>query len=365
MNPDLLHARLVERLDTTEPIRAAFAAHPRHRYVPAVVWPTSTGLPLLRSADPARWLELVYSDEPVTTQANDGGAGVVNTPSSSSSAPQVMADMIGAARVGPGARVLEIGTGTGWNAAILSSLVGPTGRVCSVEIDPGVAAHARARLEGTGVRVTTGTEPPEGLYDAVIATCSARRIPGAWREALAPDGLLVVPWAPYVAGGPTPLAALTAQGADGLAGAFVRDGSFMRDRTQRVPAGRFPGTGGKAAEAVGRFPLGSAELLDQDLLTRLALTCPGVWITVGGRPWEGGHAPIVALERGDSWAHVWPDGTTTGGGPADVAGEVAESLAVWGEAGRPALEEFALEAPGDGGPYLVRHGALPPWQHPV
>jgi hypothetical protein len=76
---DALHAALVERIDTTPAIRGAFDAHPRHRFIPDMVWPDATGLPLYRTADPERWARLVYSTDAVTTQANDGGSGPERT----------------------------------------------------------------------------------------------------------------------------------------------------------------------------------------------------------------------------------------------------------------------------------------------
>lgn len=358
MNPDDLHSRLVERLHTTDTIRAAFADHPRHRFIPDLVWPDIQGLPLIRSADPDRWLSYVYEDDAVVTQANDGGSGTINTPSSSSSAPQVMADMIEAAGIEPGTRVLEIGTGTGWNAAILSSLVGPTGSVTSTEIDPKVARQARDRLPDTSVRVINGVTPPEGVYDTVIATCSAHRVPEEWTDKLAPEGLLVLPWAPYEAGGPTPIAAL----AGGRQGGFVRDGSFMRDRGQRVPPQRFPGMG-REIEREGNLPFGSQDLLDQDLLTRLVLSAPSMSISVGVRPWTEGTAPIVALGTTDSWSYIWPDGSTTGGGPRDLPQELNEIHAELDASGRPELPEFSLEVSPDHHTHTVRTKTLGPWTH--
>ena len=85
---DDLHSRLVARLDTSETVRAAFADHPRHRFIPDLVWPDIQGSPLIRSADPERWAAYVYAGDPVVTQANDGGSGAINHPSSSSSAPK-------------------------------------------------------------------------------------------------------------------------------------------------------------------------------------------------------------------------------------------------------------------------------------
>lgn len=362
---DALHNVLVERLDTTPAIRDAFAAHPRHRFIPDLVWPDATGLPLYRTADPERWAHLVYSTDAVTTQANDGGSGPRNEPSSSSSAPQVMADMIAAAGVDKGTRVLEIGTGTGWNAAILSELVGEEGEVTSVEIDPGVAALARERLSGTGVAVRAAAAPPTGgTYDAVIATCAVTSIPHPWVAALREAGTLVLPWSPHPAAHSTPIAALRRQGAS-VSGPFVREGAFMRDRAQRPGELPFPGLGQPAAQ-LAPFPVGSAELIGSGVMTQLLLMLPGARLGTGLRPFHGTPDRIVWMGAGPSWVYLWPDGTVTGGGERDLGEELAAAYWLLRENGLPGLESFVLEADLEHGLYRVvceplgRH-----WDHPA
>ncbi len=98
-----------------------------------------------------------------------------------------------------GHRVLEIGTGTGWNAALLAHRLG-AGRVVSVEVDPVLAARAEACLRGVGLdaRVVRGDGAEGcadgGLYDRVIATCSVRAVPPAWIAQTRPGGVILVPW---------------------------------------------------------------------------------------------------------------------------------------------------------------------------
>lgn len=349
---DSLHTALVERLDTTPAIRDAFAAHPRHRFIPDMVWPDATGLPLYRSTDPGRWTRLVYSADAVTIQANDGGPGPRNEPSSSSSAPQVMADMIAAAGVDEGMRVLEIGTGTGWNAAILSTLVGTKGAVTSVEIDPGVAALARERLTGTGVTVRTVSAPPDGeVYDAVIATCAVTRIPPSWTAALRKGGALVLPWSPHPAAHSTPIAVLRHRGGS-VSGRFVREGAFMRDRTQRPGDLPFPGLGRRPVP-LEPLPVGSVELIGSGMMTPLLLMLPGMRLGTGMRPFHGRPGRIVWMGAGQAWAYLWPDGTVTGGGDRALGEELAESYRMLREAGLPGVEHFALEAGPDRGSYRV------------
>jgi protein-L-isoaspartate O-methyltransferase len=361
---DALHAALVERIDTTPVIRGAFDAHPRHRFIPDMVWPDATGLPLYRTADPERWARLVYSTDAVTTQANDGGSGPRNEPSSSSSAPQVMADMIAAAGIDEGMHVLEVGTGTGWNAAILSELVGRKGSVTSVEIDPGVAALARERLTGTGVTVRTAATPPTGeVYDAVIATCAVTHIPTSWLDALAKNAPLVLPWSPHPAAHSTPIVALR-QGTPAT-GPFVREGAFMRDRTQRPGDLPFPGLG-QPPTPLAPFPVGSVELIGSGMMTQLLLMLPEVRLGTGLRPFQGEPGRIVWMGTGQSWAYLWPDGTVTGGGDRALGEELADSYQRLQAAGLPDLGNFTLRADTGSSTYRVACAALGQhWDHPV
>ena len=367
MTDDLgtLHTALVERLDTDEAIREAFAAHPRHRFIPDMIWPDALGLPLYRTTAPDRWAHLVYGGDAVTVQANDGGSGPRNEPSSSSSAPQVMADMITAAGIEEGMRVLEIGTGTGWNAAVLYSLVGEKGSVTSVEIDPGVAALARERLTGTGVTVWTAAAPPEGeVFDAVIATCAVTRVPDPWSAALADGGSLVVPWSPHPAAHSTPVAALTKR--DGrLRGPLVRDAAFMRDRTQRVEGLPFPGLG-RPPKPTGTFPVGSVELIGSGMMPQLLLMVPGVRMGTGVRPFQDGHGRIVWMGAGDAWAYVWPDCSVTGEKDRTLSRDLADAYQSLADAGFPALDSFSLEIGPHRDSYRVECARVGEhWDHPV
>ncbi|SFT84762.1 protein-L-isoaspartate(D-aspartate) O-methyltransferase [Actinopolyspora lacussalsi subsp. righensis] len=180
---------------------------PREPFIPPVVWVddpvTGEFAAVSRETEEARWRELVNADEPIITQVDDGrttSGGVGLQPSSSCSQPSLVANMLDALDVHQGHRVLEIGTGTGWNAALLSVRVGQAERVVSVEVDPHLAAFARHTLNDAGytplVVRAEGTEgyPPESPYDRVIATASIHTIPRAWIEQTRPCGLIVAPW---------------------------------------------------------------------------------------------------------------------------------------------------------------------------
>ncbi|WP_017569008.1 protein-L-isoaspartate O-methyltransferase family protein [Nocardiopsis halotolerans] len=99
-----------------------------------------------------------------------------------------------------GAKVLEIGTGSGYSSALLSELVGPSGTVVTVDVVPGLMERARdlhARFGRTNVTLLAGDghegAPDHGPYDRVVAWTTPERIPHAWVEQSRPGGLVVAP----------------------------------------------------------------------------------------------------------------------------------------------------------------------------
>ncbi len=162
--------------------------------------------PVRRAEEPNRWLEMASGDDSVVTQVDDGHpAGPRDggdLPTSSASRPNVVALMLKHLNIRGAERVLEIGTGTGWNAALLAHRFGAD-RVTTIEVDPEVAACARTALAGAGygaVCVVTGNGaagyPPRAPYDRVIATVACRDVPYAWVAQTRPGGRIVAPsWA--------------------------------------------------------------------------------------------------------------------------------------------------------------------------
>lgn len=138
----------------------------------------------------------VYTDRAFITKQVDG------VPTSSSSQPSIMALMLEQLDVAPGMRVLEIGAGTGYNAALIANLAGPDGRVVAVDIDPEVAEGARTHLDAAGynghIEIVTADggfgHPPMAPYDRIIATAACWQIPQPWIEQLAEGGLIVLPF---------------------------------------------------------------------------------------------------------------------------------------------------------------------------
>lgn len=117
------------------------------------------------------------------------------------SAPHMVAIMAQALELGAGMRVLEIGTGSGWHAAVVARLVEPGGHVNTVEVEPELALRARRRLDRAGIRnvevhVGDGSQgvPQHAPYDRVYLTCAAPSVPGPLWDQLQPDGILLGPF---------------------------------------------------------------------------------------------------------------------------------------------------------------------------
>lgn len=156
---------------------AAFLAVPRHLFLP--------DLPL----------EEVYRDDAIPIKRDPDGRVV-----SSSSQPTMMLIMLEQLRLRRGHNVMEIGTGTGYNAAIMQHIVGDEGRVTTIELDIDVARQAEANLQRALMRQILvvnrdGAQgyPPRASYDRILVTAGIWDVTRAWVQQLKPDGILVAP----------------------------------------------------------------------------------------------------------------------------------------------------------------------------
>ncbi len=230
----------------TEPWRAAFEAVDRAAFLPDLMWPfdmaTATSTTVDRRTDPAGWYAFADRDVPLTTQWDDGrhpGPGPGTTATSSSSMPSVVFAMLADLDPRPGMSVLEIGTGTGWSAGLMTHRLG-AGAVTTVEVDPAVAGAARAALAAAGLRAEVlaadglAGHPPGAPYDRVIATCGMRRVPFAWVEQSAPGGVIVAPWGTHFANRDTVVRLVVAPDGRAASGHFTRAVEFMKARAQRT-----------------------------------------------------------------------------------------------------------------------------------
>jgi protein-L-isoaspartate(D-aspartate) O-methyltransferase len=144
--------------------------------------------------DRRQWLELVYADQTIVTSLDTAGLPYV-----SSTAPWLMAMMLESLDLAPGQRVLEIGTGTGYNAALLARAVGDPGLVTTVDIDCDAAGQAKEAIErtvGRGMVVLCGDgkagAPLQAPFDRIVATAGCALVPAAWLSQLNVHGRLVL-----------------------------------------------------------------------------------------------------------------------------------------------------------------------------
>lgn len=139
--------------------------------------------------------ELIYRDESIPILIEN------NTIVSSSSQPAVMSVMIEEADIRSGDRVLEIGTGSGYNAAILSKIVGKEGKVVTLEINETIYNLAKAAFKRSGLLndvVLLNRDAVEGAleyapFDAIIVTSSTPEIPHVWFDELKTGGRVIMP----------------------------------------------------------------------------------------------------------------------------------------------------------------------------
>ncbi len=266
---DQLVAQIEESGALRDPdVAAAFRAVLRHHFLPG------------------RPLGEVYEDAAITTRTGEDGAAI-----SSSSQPAIMAIMLQLLRLRPGHRVLEVGAGTGYNAALLAHLVGPGGRVVTLDIDRDVVVAARANLEAAGVPGVEVVEadgdggwPAAAPYDRIVVTAGADDLSPAWPAQLVEDGRLVVP--------------LALAGPGQQCVAFVRRGRVL-DSEALCPCGFMPLRGGAAP---------ASPPADRELAT---------WLAETGRP--AGHAIDAAdLRAGfELWLALTEDGYVAAGGERD------------------------------------------------
>ena len=180
----LARARMVTAVrgrlpDLSPAVVTALERVPRHRFLPGVD------------------LDEAHADRPVVALRRDGH--VLATVSQ----PTMVAMMLDVAALEPGLRVLEVGAGRGYHAALMGVMVSPGGRVVTVDVEEELTAFATAAVDDLGlsdvVAVRTGDGragwAADGPYDRIVATAEASEVPDAWVDQLVVGGLLVAPLA--------------------------------------------------------------------------------------------------------------------------------------------------------------------------
>ncbi|MFD1539436.1 methyltransferase domain-containing protein [Nonomuraea guangzhouensis] len=343
---------------TRAPIRGTIAnalhAVPRHLYVPSLgVALTHAGPKLIdRRRDPEAWWAAVYGPSAIVTQLDKGATDIRDVEgryTSSNSAPGTVVDLLTLLDPDPGHRILEVGTGTGWTAALLSHLVGDAARVTSMEVDPAVGEQAAKALAAAGVHphliVGDGAAgwPAGTRYDRVHVTCAVHTVPYAWIEQCRPGAVIVTPYSP---GFDTDHSLRLVVMPDGSAvGRFPGYASYMMMRSQgATPGAPDDGSGRRFTTAVDPrtityAPAGAGLVMsaltglrmrldDEKRLFLVDPGDPGRWGAAGyepdGEPW--------VYELGDR--HLWE--------------EVTNAYFAWVSRGEPGLDRFGMTVTSDG-----------------
>lgn len=199
------HRQLIDRLIArgslwSPALIAAFRTTPRHYFLDRIFaldrrtgfWREVAVLPLRRLS-----LRLAYSDRALTTRLSAAPAGRVPVALSSSSQPSLMAQMLEDLRLRPGLRLLEIGAGTGYNAALMARAAGP---VISLDVDGRVVAEAEQHLKrfpDRPVEFVTGDGrsgwPAAAPYHRIIVTAASPDLEPAWLAQSAAGGIVQAP----------------------------------------------------------------------------------------------------------------------------------------------------------------------------
>ncbi len=353
---DLAEQFTAKQILRTPAWREVFERTWRHPYVPGY-YPDKDSPPVLCVDGPRRseWLDAVYSDTTLITKlmpvplSRSLRPAIGMTYTSSSTHPSLVLDMLEELDVADGHRVLEIGTGTGYNAALLCERLG-SAQVTSVDIDSELVDLARERLAANGYTPTLAAVdgqtgyPPGAPYDRIIATCAVPAIPPAWLDQAAPGAVILTDVHGPLGG---TLARLTVDEHGTAAGRFVPHwAGFMAMRRHVEPADlRWPVLALPATESwttIDPVTLNTHGLFGFIVQWQL----PDV---THGRMTDDGQPAVFLLARDGSRAEVATTPTARGYlvrqyGPHRLWDRVEEAATFWNNEGRPSYERFGITA---------------------
>jgi len=174
-------------------LREAFRAVPRHLFVGRYRLPDEAAWRDIGEGELTEHLARLYHDEVVVLV--DDGPELVSTLSQ----PSFILELVERLELRPGHRVVEIGSGSGWLAAIIAHLVAPGGSVAGVEILPQLVRESRRRLRALGVESVeihqgdAGLWKSPGAFDRLIATTGFAEVPRGFLELVREGGLALIP----------------------------------------------------------------------------------------------------------------------------------------------------------------------------
>jgi protein-L-isoaspartate O-methyltransferase len=332
--------------------REAFAAVPRDAFIPPLVWrdENGTGVPVDRASDPAAWNAMLYDEyASIVTQLDDGTDAGEGRFTSSSTMPVVMARMLAQMPVDQGSSVIEVGTGTGYNAAVLSHRYS-LGRVSTIEVDPALATEAEKALERAGFGATSvlcgdGVDhlPADLHADALMATCSIAHLPDRWLRAV-PNGIIIAPF--YAGWLPAAVLVLHTRGGEGR-GRFLRNFRFMHARAHRWEGPR-PETAEAERERVTRLAPWLVTSANEAAAFCVSLKLPGVDYRIDERE---NRKTLTAWDNAaaQSWAEVAWERHGAGwsvreAGARSLWTDIEAAFEHWARLGEPSIDRYILEA---------------------
>ncbi len=344
MTPDVRDfvERYVSRLRDAGVIRSpdverALSAVPRHRLLETFHHRSAEGRVTVHH-DPERprpeHLEVIYADTALATRYIDGW------PASSTSAASLVATMLELLDLRRGMKVLEVGAGTGYNAALMAEIVGDQRLVIAMDVLPDVVEQTRRLLAGAGypgIEVLLGDGfdgvPGEAPFDRIVGTVGCSDLSPRWAGQLAAEGAMLIPlehadWYPLV---------LVRPESGELRGRVVHWTGFMPVRGPLRVDGLW--TRGVVladpAEIVrepAAEPLFASDEQESDFLFFLGLNDRRASGTPDGPGLSDGCAGwAAAAPQGITW---WKD--------AGMAGDLVRRHREWDALGRPGMLEYQL-----------------------
>ncbi|UXY29468.1 methyltransferase domain-containing protein [Streptomyces sp. HUAS TT20] len=353
---------------------------PRHLLVPRW-WQRVPNSPeqewelVILADDSAERLHATYADETLVTrvgpthadqaQAGERGKG---DPTSSSTLPGLIVSMAHRLDVKPGHKVLDVGTGSGYSAALFSRRFGDE-NVTSVDVDPYLVEAARTRLAEFGrtphlEAIDATGDLPDAEYDRILATVSVRPVPASWLRALRPGGRLVTTIAH------TALLITADMGTDGIARGSVQPdpATFMETRQNADYPPKLNHVFEVARTREGedvRPPDGPIPDLWQEWPLRwlYELDTPGVETRAATYP-DDGRRVVWLLAADGSWARA-EDGTSPvvhQGGPRRLWDDLERVRRKWEENNRISLHSLRAELSPEASYLLSPDGS---WRFPI
>lgn len=178
----------------SQPTENAYLQVPRHLFLSRYRMPGSKDWQEVRADNLGEHLRTLYADGPLILSGDDDG-----NIASTISQPSLVLRMLDLMQLERDQKIFELGAGSGWNAALMGHLVGPTGHVYSLEIIPEVAKRAAAATESCGTKNVSIIEADGGEgfevgapYDRAVFTAGTYDLPGHFYQQIKDNGLLLV-----------------------------------------------------------------------------------------------------------------------------------------------------------------------------